>query len=185
MFYRDRSLGVRSLPPVVPAGAPDSIRGGGACPERVEGEESRRRRPELALQAEPGSLRSLRSVGMTEWDFAHVMKCNDSSRWPLPSLCCAARLRHSRVPPSRIDRLFYISCFFCTGLSVRSHIAGPDRRKQPAGAARRGKQICSYNVLLRASSSFFCGVSVRARWAKGAQPFSRSAHRHGRRHGRP
>ena len=45
-----------------------------AC-RRVRGaEESRCRPPPLVSQAQPGSLRSLCSVGMTEWDFAHVMK---------------------------------------------------------------------------------------------------------------
>ena len=46
-----------SPPPVIPTGAGRKARGV---------EESRRRRPKLVRQAQPGSLHSLRSVGMTD-----------------------------------------------------------------------------------------------------------------------
>ena len=115
MKCHDSSFGLRFTPSRHSDRSPDSIRGGV--------EESHRRRPELALQAEPRSLHSLRSVGMTEWDFAHVMKCHDSSRWPLLSLCCAGFRNRQTI----LSNTFFLH----TGLSAPSRIAGPGRRKPP------------------------------------------------------
>ena len=144
---------------------------GVACPEPVEGEESRRRLPVLALEVEPGSLRSLRSVGMTvgKWGggsencVCHEMSCfvmlgRDSPRWPPCSLSAAAP--SSPFPCAVRTRQTVLSnTFFYTRLSVRSRAAGPDRRKPPAGAARRRGFV--HIMFLCGRQALSCGVSVR------------------------
>ncbi len=164
---------------------------GVACPEPVEGEESRRRLPVLALEVEPGSLRSLRSVGMTvgKWGggsencVCHEMSCfvmlgHDSPRWPPCSLSAAAP--SSPFPCAvRTRQTILSNTFFCTRLSVSK----PRRRTgspQTAGRRRPQKRFCSYNVPVRASSSFLrrlrllaaspSGFRLAGSSAKGARP---------------
>ena len=139
---------------------------GVACPEPVEGEESRRRLPVLALEVEPGSLRSLRSVGMTvgKWGggsencVCHEMSCfvmfgHDSPRWPPCSLSGAAP--SSPFPCAVQTRQTILSNVFFLYPPLRSK---PRRRPgSPQTAGRRRppkKRFCSYNVPVRASSSF-------------------------------
>ena len=136
---------------------------GVACPEPVEGEESRRRLPVLALEVEPGSLRSLRSVGMTvgKWGggsencVCHVLSCfvmfgHDSPRWPPCSLSAAAP--SSPFPCAVRTRQTVLPNTFFLHPPLRFEAAPPDR----TAANRRPpkKRFCSYNVPVRASSSF-------------------------------
>ena len=139
---------------------------GVACPEPVEGEESRRRLPVLALEVEPGSLRSLRSVGMTvgKWGggsencVCHEMSCfvmfgRGSPRWPPCSLSGAAP--SSPFPCAVRDRQTVLPNTFFLHPPRRSK---PRRRTGPPQTAGRRrppkKRFCSYNVPVRASSSF-------------------------------
>ena len=138
---------------------------GVACPEPVEGEESRRRLPVLALEVEPGSLRSLRSVGMTvgKWGggsenyVCHEMSCFvmsgfDSPRWPPCSFSAAAP--SSPFPSAVRTRQTVLSNAFFLHPPLRSK---PRRRPGPpqtAGRRRPPKRFCSYIVPVRTSSSF-------------------------------
>ena len=154
--WRDRRGGFQTFP-----------YNAGRMPKRYP---ARRRRPALVVRAEPGSLHSLRSVGMTGGrsagtGFRHVMKCHVLScsaairrdgrpvRSPAPP-----RLRRSRAP-SGIDRPFCRTRFFCTRPSVRSRATGPDRRKPPAGGARRRDFV--HIMFLCGRQALSCGVSVR------------------------
>ena len=82
------------------------------------------------------------------------MKCHDSSRWPLPSLCCAAVRNRQTI----LSNTFFLH----TGLSARSCIAGPGRRKpRAAQTAARRKSDFVHIMFPSVRQAFFCAVSVR------------------------
>ena len=99
--------------------------------------------------------------------FRHVMKCHDSSRWPLASLCCAG---------FRNRQTILSNTFFCTPAFL-PEAASPAR----AGANRRPpkKRFCSYNVPIRAPSTFLrrlrsgfgLGIPLRKGKGRAAAPF--------------
>ena len=146
--WRDRRGGFQTLP-----------YNAGRMPKRYP---ARRRRPALVVRAEPGSLHSLRSVEMTgsgdRVPACREMSCfvmfgRDSPRWPPCSLSAAAP--SSPFPCAVRTRQTILSNAFFLHPPLRSK---PRRRPGPPQTAGRRrppkKRFCSYNVPMRASSSF-------------------------------
>ena len=124
------SLALASPPPVIPTGAGRKARGV-ACPEPVEGEEPRRRRPELVRQAESRSLRSLRSVGMTGGGLGNIGNIISISRnnvsyppdlRPCPEPVEEPVLSSPGSSPRRIEGSLSWACRRAEGLAARRRL---------------------------------------------------------------
>ena len=88
--------------------------------------------------------------------FAHVMKCHVSSRWPLPSLCCAA---------AQAKQTSLYIMFFCTS-------ALPSEAASPAGtaqsAARRKSDFVRIMFLCRCQALFSVATRLECSIRGGA-----------------
>ena len=84
----------------------------------------------------------------------HVMKCHDSSRWPLPSLCCAAVRNRQTI----LSNTFFCTPAFLPEAALPAR--GAANRGPPQTAARR-KSDFVHIMFSSVRQALFCAVSVR------------------------